>query len=337
VESLDPSTTATTTAASATTTTTSSWNFHINVVDIYTLNEQALILRDHDCQSIAEALARNGYLGSTPETPSVAVSFRTLELYYRLRIRKPSFSVEAFAKVVCDHYKVSDQCWLSVHLLTCSKVPYHRRYRLAIANTFDVYLAIQRSVDKQVLHELGRDTHNWRVLNACPPCGYEVCTSYHEINSNLTIDQLENEPDLKFRRMLAVDGNSSLSRVAAIGGRTTSDVRVFEDSDYYLSRSFVDQHAAEVRSTAAASRHVNSNNNSNGNNNNNNNSRRLSEGPDDDGDESEGVGDGCNARRWKAAGEKGTWGIFEESGLFASACRHGFSLWIVDMIRSGEL
>jgi hypothetical protein len=31
------------------------------------------------------------------------------------------------------------------------------------------------------------------------------------------------------------------------------------------------------------------------------------------------------------------WGIFEETGIFIALCRHGFTLLIVDMIRSGEL
>ncbi|KAG6870676.1 hypothetical protein C0993_004504, partial [Termitomyces sp. T159_Od127] len=43
---------------------------------------------------------------------------------------------------------------------------------------------------------------------------------------------------------------------------------------------------------------------------------------------------------WKAAAKdenKKMWAIFAESGIFASACRHGFILWICDMITSGEL
>jgi hypothetical protein len=63
-------------------TTTSSWNFHINVIDIYTLKTQALIVCDGDSNSITKALACNSYLLSTPETPSIAISFRTLKLYY---------------------------------------------------------------------------------------------------------------------------------------------------------------------------------------------------------------------------------------------------------------
>lgn len=31
------------------------------------------------------------------------------------------------------------------------------------------------------------------------------------------------------------------------------------------------------------------------------------------------------------------WGVFDETGIFASACPHGFVLWLVDMVQSGEL
>ena len=43
---------------------------------------------------------------------------------------------------------------------------------------------------------------------------------------------------------------------------------------------------------------------------------------------------------WKAASaelKKKMWQMYEESGVFASACRHGLILWLCDMIRSGEL
>lgn len=43
---------------------------------------------------------------------------------------------------------------------------------------------------------------------------------------------------------------------------------------------------------------------------------------------------------WKSAKSeesKKMWAIFDECGVFASACRHGFILWLIDMIRSGEL
>jgi Kyakuja-Dileera-Zisupton transposase len=117
--------------------------------------------------------------------------------------------------------------------------------------------------------------------------------------------------------MLAFDGNNSLKRVATTGDRAIGDDRIFEDSDYFLPQKFVDQFAEEVGSTTVD----------------NSNNATLQH----DNDDGQGVGDGCPARTWTAAGEKGTWGIFKESGLFASACRHGLILWIIDMIQSGEL
>lgn len=53
-------------------------------------------------------------------------------------------------------------------------MPFTRKYRTALSNAFDVYLTILQKVDALVAHALGRDTPDWRVLNACPPCGYEV-------------------------------------------------------------------------------------------------------------------------------------------------------------------
>ncbi len=45
------------------------------------------------------------------------------------------------------------------------------------------------------------------------------------------------------------------------------------------------------------------------------------------------------AERWRNKKTEVTarmWGIFEETGLFLSLCRHGFVLLLADMVRSGE-
>ena len=34
---------------------------------------------------------------------------------------------------------------------------------------------------------------------------------------------------------------------------------------------------------------------------------------------------------------KRMWGIFDETGIFLSLCRHGFTLVIADMVQSGEM
>lgn len=81
--------------------------FEIDVFDIFTLDNRKFIHRDSTSPSIADALMCNGYVGSSPESPTLAFSVRTLDLFRSIRLRKPSFSVEAFTKVLCDLYNVS--------------------------------------------------------------------------------------------------------------------------------------------------------------------------------------------------------------------------------------
>ncbi|KAJ3807341.1 hypothetical protein F5876DRAFT_90615 [Lentinula aff. lateritia] len=270
-----------------------SYSFSISVVDALTLVTEATISRGSDTRA-AIALVHAGYIGTSPEKPSLAVSLKTLELYYTLRLFKPSLSIEAFAKTICHLYSV----------------PYRRGYRTGLSNTFDIYLAIRRKVDAQVAKELGHDSANYRVLNSCPACCYK----------------LEDEPELKFSRMWAVDGNNSLKRVAGIGSREVSDNRVFEESDYYLSKDFVNTFAGEIKARTV--------------------SLVADEDPDEwvdeeHGDPTDGTEDASQCtENWKAAAadqHKKMWSIFDESGYFVSSCRHGFVLWVTDMIRSGEL
>ena len=42
-----------------------------------------------------------------------------------------------------------------------------------------MYLEIIRVVDACVKAALGHDSPDWRVLNICPACSYEVRTSLH--------------------------------------------------------------------------------------------------------------------------------------------------------------
>jgi hypothetical protein len=137
--------------------------------------------------------------------------------------------------------------------------------------------------------------------------------------------QLEDEPKLTFRRMFAVDGNDSLKRIAQIGSRNVGDLRCFTDSDYYIPTEEVDEWAKDGGSPCS----------------------EEAVGDDGEGDENdaaeqakcEDINAGPCANNWKAAqsdSKKRMWGVFAETGLFASACRHGFILWIADMVRSGE-
>ena len=163
-------------------------------------------------------------------------------------------------------------------------------------------------------------------MNACPACSYEVWNGLSLSSPPYSPPaQLEDEPELTFRRMYAIDGNDSLKRIARVGTREIGDTRCFSDSDYYIPSEEVDQWAGEVGSGSSRE-------------------EDLEDDPSDDGEEQEHTNaespdEGPCANNWKAAqsdSKKRMWGVFAETGLFASACRHGFFLWVADMIRSGE-
>ena len=80
--------------------------FEIELVDIHTVPQKITIQRAPGSLSPCCDLACHGYIRNAPNNPTIAVSIKTLELYRRLRRRKPRFSIEAFAKVVCDIYMV---------------------------------------------------------------------------------------------------------------------------------------------------------------------------------------------------------------------------------------
>lgn len=84
----------------------SDYTFTVNVLDVYTLSTTIEIMRKPSSTSIVVDMIAHGYLSSSPISPTVAISLKMLELFQRLRLRKPSFSVEAFAQVVCDLYGV---------------------------------------------------------------------------------------------------------------------------------------------------------------------------------------------------------------------------------------
>jgi hypothetical protein len=67
------------------TTPPTNFNFTLEVLDIYTLDKTAMIPCTGDKTPI-QALAKSGYLGNTPATPTLAISFKTLELFQRIRL-----------------------------------------------------------------------------------------------------------------------------------------------------------------------------------------------------------------------------------------------------------
>lgn len=151
---------------------------------------------------------------------------------------------------------------------------------------------------------------------------------------------------LRFRRLIAMDGNNSLKSLLR---KEDADRRVF-DSKYLLTPTYVDHYAHEVRKHTTNVHPPTAATNSTPS------SSALSATPASDHPptntndvtaDSELEPDAASASppskctdNWKAASadsRKKMWSIFKNTGIFAAACRHGFILWYMDMIASGEL
>ena len=139
--------------------------------------------------------------------------------------------------------------------------------------------------------------------------------------------QLEDEANQIFHQMLVLDGNNSLKRMKAARGQwEVGDVCEFTDGDYFLNNAYVNSFENEVWQPTHV--HV----------------KQEPGGETVDGDEGyiteadDPLLENC-ASNWKAAvsmEKKKMWGVFDETGIFASACPHGFVLWLADMVQSGE-
>ncbi|KAF8507268.1 hypothetical protein JB92DRAFT_2793630 [Gautieria morchelliformis] len=208
-------------------------------------------------------------------------------------------TLEVFRRLRLRSPHVSIQAWVRVLCDVC-KINYRRYLREQFTRAFDTYLDLLRHVDAKVKAIMSHDTPNWRMKHMCPSC----C---HKLNG---------ETELQPSMLLALDGNNSLKRLARSGRQ---DINKPFLSDYYLTVDQVDQFKDEVRK------------------------RPKAKGPTL-WQEAEQVdttyGDTTCTDRWKAANAdavKATYKEFDESGIFLSACRHGFIILIADMVRSGEL
>lgn len=173
-----------------------------------------------------------------------------------------------------------------------------------------MYLDILWQVQEKVDIALRRDSPDWRMLHACPACDYKVCSVLLHCRRELNGLQQENELILLPGRMDSIDGNNSLKRVDGSGH---ADERIFRSS-YLIPASEVDGFKDDVRLRPGT--------------------RRVAENSTP-ADATESV---CTDN-WKTANTitDNTIKVFEQTGIFISACRHGMVQTIVEMRRSGEL
>jgi hypothetical protein len=271
--------------------------------------------------------------------PSTAFSLLTLESYRLIRLKKPSFSIQAFVQSLCDS----------------SGTQYSISLRNLLSDAFDAYLAILRIVDARIRTALGRNDRNWHIKNSCPCCNHRV----------------RNEPPLLYDHIFSVDGGSSCKRFRDAGTAFSPDF----SSDYYICPTEVDVYKHEaVKKTVKKNRKGKGG----GKSKTHTNGSSMGTVDDGDGlEEDEGqqadivleVGapaiqtdeDGQEwiirniqaepglehstdlthcVERWKANADddkKGMFECFDEAGIFIAVCRHGFLLAFCDIIQSGEL
>lgn len=229
---------------------------------------------------------RSGFLPFNPLLNKSVVSLQTVELYHGLFMRCPRLGVQPFVRALCDLQGVRFKNNLSVQF----------------SSAYDLYIRLTEAVRQQVLQALGRTTPNWRMLNTCPPCQYEV----------------EGEFPLPIRMMCALDGNNSLKRFERRerdedGGllgpvKERQDTRV-GGGDYFLQPEKVDlwDEANWGKWPGWTPK------------------GKANKVP-------------C-ADRWSNMNESKTaksFGSFDVNGIFAGFCRHSFVLAFADMIKTGE-
>ena len=118
-----------------------------------------------------------------------------------------------------------------------------------------------------------------------------------------------------------------------------ADTRIFDDSDYFLPQEFVDRFADEVKPRTKNTTDPSYDDAEDGAESPADVLQHSAEGDPTDGSPDRPDYEPCT-QNWKAAAsdeKKKMWAIFDETGIFASACRHGFILWLIDMVKSGEL
>ncbi|EIW79823.1 hypothetical protein CONPUDRAFT_155220 [Coniophora puteana RWD-64-598 SS2] len=207
-------------------------------------------------------------------------------------------TLEVYHRLHRRHSRLGIQPFVQM-LCDLNNINYSSFLRDSFSSTFDVYLHLLRTVHHRLQSEMGRDIPNWRSLHSCPCCHYKL-------NGEVPL-----YPAVQF----ASDGNNSARRMESAG---SADRRVF-NSDYFILREDVDTYKDEVRSSARGP--------------------RIDHDYDPNDDVATNRPGRCTSdfRASRPDGSKRALDIYENTGMFASACRHGIMQKVCEMVRSGEL
>lgn len=270
----------------------------IRIIDVFR-DSDSLFTKPND-KPVTAALFQRGLVPCAPERPSLAITVRTMEIFRLQRLRCPRLSIQSFVRFLCDMHLQPIETYLYQQFSIC----------------FDVYIAVCRSVRQRVEKAMGFTGDHWRIQHACPPCMY----------------QLQGEEELRFSMLVTYDGNDSAKRVlrrrrnedGSVGSVSERVDQRKGGEDYFLSREEVDEWSKEnmqdlmeaVCLLLLIER----------------NSPLIQV-------TTEYKKNPCEDRWQNMIHDMSSkaWGIFDETGMFVSLCRHGFVLIAADMVQSGEL
>ncbi|KAK1216235.1 hypothetical protein PQX77_021149 [Marasmius sp. AFHP31] len=258
-----------------------------------------------DSASINESLVFHGYLGGSPEQPTVAFEIKTLAIYRQLHRVCPGLSIDAFSRAL-QH----------IH-----GIPRHSHLEDQLRVAYDQYLAMERDIDDQCKRFLGRDSDTYATQNICAPCTYE----------------LEEEEPLHPRILLSIDGNNSLKMVDSEHkhGEARTDTRKIPDPRW-LEADDVDVFKDEVQNAQKKLKRKGAQDPSTAPQADTDEIAWLNV------NETQDLKSCVNTcvERWRAAApedQKRMFAFFSVTGIFVAVCRHGHLYLMCDMRKSGEL
>jgi hypothetical protein len=120
---------------------------------------------------------------------------------------------------------------------------YSPRIRSLVSNAVDLFMEMDRWVDRHVALASGLRTMECRMRKVCPACLYKVPISFFFFSAKILIDafKADDEPALFPSMIVSIDGNESQRRDAS----SKTDNRIFH-SHFYINEEYVDRFSNEV-------------------------------------------------------------------------------------------
>lgn len=120
------------------------------------------------------SLLRQGYIGTSPVNPKLAICLRSIDDFMALRRQCPGLSVERFTKALCAKSGVCTCCSL-IHFLILFQIRYTPTLWKQVSRAVDYFMEMEKRIDWLVGSHLQCNMLELRLKSACPACHHKVC------------------------------------------------------------------------------------------------------------------------------------------------------------------